>query len=135
MSITRSGIAALALATVAALSACGGQAEVTAPTSTTTSTPPRISAAANSCAAGLSIQDDGKSISMVTKGKENVSRYSYTDVLCVLGALNAPAFVTSHIGQTRALDGMQSDEWDGLKARWNYHPDNGLDITVIDQKF
>jgi len=39
-----------------------------------------------------------------------------------------------HINTTRALDGTQSDEWDGYKARWTYHPDAGVRITFIDSR-
>ena len=42
-------------------------------------------------------------------------------------------YVTQHIESTRALDGMQTDEWDDMKARWTYHPDDGLSLTLIDQ--
>ena len=34
------------------------------------------------------------------------------------------------INSTRALDGMQTDSWHDITARWTYHPDDGLDITL-----
>ena len=37
-------------------------------------------------------------------------------------------------GETRALDGMQTDSWGGMTARWTYHPDNGMNITFTDAK-
>lgn len=51
----------------------------------------------------------------------------------MLEQLDAPDYVTQHIESTRALDGMQTDEWDDMKARWTYHPDDGLSLTLIDQ--
>lgn len=47
---------------------------------------------------------------------------------CVIERLEVPSFVLTHIGQTRALDGQQTDEWDDMSARGTYHPDTGLNI-------
>ena len=49
---------------------------------------------------------------------------------CVLNSLQVPDRVRSHIDSTRALDGMQEDSWDGFNARWSYHPDDGVTITI-----
>lgn len=49
---------------------------------------------------------------------------------CVLEALEVPERVRSHIGSTRALDGMQEDSWDDYNARWTYHPDAGITVTI-----
>jgi len=32
--------------------------------------------------------------------------------------------------RTRALDGTQSDTWDGLQASWSYHPDSGINLLI-----
>ncbi|WP_269142641.1 hypothetical protein [Georgenia yuyongxinii] len=31
---------------------------------------------------------------------------------------------------TRALDGRQTAEWDGVVATWSFHPDDGLDVIL-----
>ncbi len=51
---------------------------------------------------------------------------------CVVGDadLGVPTRVVDQIASTRALDGMQSAEWDGYSAQWNYHPDNGMNLTI-----
>jgi galactose mutarotase-like enzyme len=49
---------------------------------------------------------------------------------CVLDALDTPQHVQDHIDTTRALDGTQEDAWGDYQARWTYHPDNGMNITV-----
>lgn len=49
---------------------------------------------------------------------------------CAIDELDVPERVSSHIGTTRALDGTQEDSWEGLEARWTYHPDSGLNITI-----
>lgn len=93
-----------------------------------------IADAVESCSAGategMSVLDDGRSISMDTEGEEEISGAPYDDVTCVLGALEAPQSVLERIGTTRALDGRQTGEWDGFSASWGYHPDNGLNIVV-----
>ena len=48
----------------------------------------------------------------------------------MLNKLDAPQSVASKIGQTRALDGRQADEWDGYEISWSYHPDDGASIVV-----
>lgn len=49
-----------------------------------------------------------------------------TDVHCLGDALGMPDSVSSRMGQTRALDGTQSADWDSFTVSWNYHPDDGL---------
>lgn len=88
-----------------------------------------------SASAGISMLDEGRSISMKTSGAESGGA-EYADVVCVLESLEMPQSVISRMGSTRALDGRQNGEWDRFSASWGYHPDNGLDIVVevIDQK-
>lgn len=52
------------------------------------------------------------------------------DLYCVLGQLDAPSSLEAKIGATRALDGVQSDEWDGFEIEWRYHPDDGATVTI-----
>ncbi len=54
----------------------------------------------------------------------------FDKMICVLGLSGVPDRVISQISSTRALDGMQFAEWDGLAAQWNYHPDAGMNLTV-----
>lgn len=49
---------------------------------------------------------------------------------CAVAELDMPERVKSHIASTRALDGTLEDSWDNLQARWAYHPDEGLNITI-----
>ena len=41
-----------------------------------------------------------------------------------------PDAVRQHVSTTRALDGQQTDSWTGYTARWTYHPDDGLQMTI-----
>lgn len=50
------------------------------------------------------------------------------DFDCALKAMNAPAFVSNQISNTRALDGRVTASWGKISASWTYHPDSGLDI-------
>jgi hypothetical protein len=49
---------------------------------------------------------------------------------CVFDTLKVPTRVLDHISTTRALDGQQTDSWDSYKARWTYHPDDGLNMSI-----
>lgn len=50
----------------------------------------------------------------------------FTDVHCIGAGLEMPDSVSSRMGQTRALDGTQTVDWDAFTVSWNYHPDDGL---------
>lgn len=57
----------------------------------------------------------------------------FETLACVLGLSGVPDRVISQISSTRALDGMQSAEWDGFGAQWTYHPDAGMNFTIWSQ--
>lgn len=40
--------------------------------------------------------------------------------------------MTAQMDSTRALDGMQTAEWDTFEAKWTYHPDDGLDVIITE---
>ena len=95
---------------------------------------PRLEKAADTCnlMTLLIVGDEGKTLTLTTAGKSGKSA-SYTDiedVACVLTELEVPSYVTSHIDSTRALDGQQTDEWDGISARWTFHPESGLHLVL-----
>ena len=128
----------LALGTAGLLAGCGGDATASGAPSTSSSPPePRFWRVATDCGGNAYVQDHGKSISFDTQGEED-STYddapSMDVVGCVLVGLDTPDYVLDHIDATRALDGMQTDEWNGVMGRWTYHPDDGLNLTLIDQR-
>lgn len=89
-----------------------------------------LQAAAATCGAGK-VEDGGRSLFLDMGGEDYGSGdLAYADVQCVLKELGTPESTLTAMGQTRALDGRQSDEWDGLEASWRYHPDDGLDVIV-----
>ena len=49
---------------------------------------------------------------------------------CLYKNLDTPTRVTSHVENTRAVDGRQVDEWKNINASWTYHPDDGLNMTL-----
>jgi hypothetical protein len=76
--------------------------------------------------AGYTIEDAGKTL-VVTVG----SAFMNTDTAaCVFDKLGVPDAVRQHVSTTRALDGQQTDSWPGYTARWTYHPDDGLQMTI-----
>jgi hypothetical protein len=51
---------------------------------------------------------------------------------CVLYRLDTPADVHERINRTRALDGTQTAEADGVQYTWSFHPDSGVFATIKD---
>ena len=95
---------------------------------------PRFERAAEACelAPVLVVADKGTTLTLTTAGESGVSYTDIEDVACVLAKLEVPSYVVSHIDSTRALDGQQTDEWDGISARWTYHPEDGLHLVLRD---
>lgn len=77
-------------------------------------------------AAGYNIGDAGRTLDIT------VSAAFMTDdeLTCLVGELHMPDAVMQHVMSTRALDGQQTDSWPGYTARWTYHPDDGLQMTI-----
>ena len=76
------------------------------------------------------IGDGGTTLDLDHQGADDVLGIDTADLHCVLRELEAPASVVSQMDQTRALDGRQTSEWDGIEASWGYHPDTGLDVLL-----
>jgi type II secretory pathway pseudopilin PulG len=74
------------------------------------------------------ILDSGESIELDRVTKHDGP--SFSNLECMLAHLKAPQSVEVAIGQTRALDGRQSDSWDGFEASWTYHPDDGASLLI-----
>lgn len=70
-----------------------------------------------------------------TTSESQLSRYAsmgvatYTFHGCVSARLGLPDRVREQMSATRAIDGMQSEEFDDYRAQWTYHPDDGLRVT------
>lgn len=88
---------------------------------------------AEGCISKKLISSDGSSISFDTKGNDDTEGDLSAQVFCVLRALMAPDYIAKSVMETRALDGQVEETWDGFKVSWRYHPDTGLQLTVIKQ--
>ncbi len=75
---------------------------------------------------GASLEDNGKTLTLSGAFKYFISESDYN---CVAKAMGMPSSVDRRISITRAIDGVQETKWGRISAFWNYHPDNGLDIT------
>jgi len=81
-----------------------------------------------------SVTDGGQTMELNGAGEYVFSGLPFQKVECVLRMLDAPTRVATLMGQTRALDGRQSDEWETsygtIDVSWTYHPDDGLDALL-----
>ncbi|WP_098469605.1 hypothetical protein [Serinibacter salmoneus] len=93
-----------------------------------------VAACGSASAPGITLGDDGQSLTFDMQGEDELTGANVIDVYCLFSALEMPASVDSHIGQTTSMDGRQSATWGNLEIQWSYHPDRGLDgvITVVD---
>lgn len=129
---TFGGVAVVAIAVVL-LSGCG-LIPVQSETSERIRTTSVLEDAAEYCeVAGDVLRDDGRSMMLDTMGEDDDAGDGIEVVACVLTELDTPDYVIDHIDSTRALDGQQTDEWDDIEARWTYHPDVGMKLTLIDR--
>jgi len=125
-------VAVLAIAvaglSVALLRAGGSSTPQAAATTTPAAADSAFAVAKGACSvvAGYRIEDAGRTLTMTVGGA-----YMATGTLaCVFDQLGVPAAVRDHVSTTRALDGQQTDSWPGYTARWTYHPDDGLQMTI-----
>jgi hypothetical protein len=130
------GLVILAVVALTAVVALNGRSRTSAaaPSRAPASAPSRFAAANSACGNTWDLRDGGKTLIGDGKGKEDASGLSIQQMVCPLELLQAPTAVVSHMDSTRALDGQQTDEWDGIKARWTFHPDNGFAVTLVDSK-
>lgn len=79
---------------------------------------------------GAQIAEDGKSLYLNGSGDEDFLGMSSSDEFCILDELGMPAMVKTRMLETNALMGVQEAEWQGITAKWTYHPDNGMDVSL-----
>lgn len=72
--------------------------------------------------------DDGKTLTLRSVGKESRG-LSFDELECYWSELEMPDSVRAEVESTRALDGRQSGEWNGIRASWSYHPDSGVQMV------
>ncbi|GGG58072.1 hypothetical protein GCM10011374_21080 [Kocuria dechangensis] len=80
--------------------------------------------------AGISVGDEGHSVTIQTTGDENSYGAVVFEMVCVLQGLEASDSVISRMDNTRALDGRQTGTWGDFEASWGYHPDDGLNLVI-----
>ena len=80
----------------------------------------------------MTVGDGGDSLSL------SMSDYSEGKVFtCVASEVDLPDSIRSKMESTRAIDGTQSDTWNGLKVTWSYQTGgytNMLDIVIEKQR-
>lgn len=79
---------------------------------------------------GISLGDKGASLTIDTKGEDDLSGASWDDATCVLQALKVPDSVVAQMNTTSALQGRQTAAWDEVEASWTYHPDSGVQLII-----
>lgn len=123
------------IALLASLAGCGTATTTTAATSPAVSTPSltRFDKAVAACALQPdTLADSGKTLTLDGEGKKHVG-LPIKDIACALTELKQPSSGAQKMDRTTSLMGVQEDTWDGIEASWTYHPDNGLNIILVDK--
>ena len=96
----------------------------------------KLQAAMESCVSQypdyVELLDGGKTVSIDGEGKEDQGA-PIEELVCILNAVPVPSYIMQRMDKTRALDGMQREQFDTYDISWSYHPDNGLDIVIHEQ--
>lgn len=91
--------------------------------------------AAKACGgSGITVADEGETLTLDMMGDEDWDGASLSEVECVFDNLEIPTYVIDTIYNTNALAGRQSDSYmtsdnSFIEVSWSYHPDNGLDAV------
>jgi len=134
--MTKTLLTSLAVASLI-LAGCAGTdptSPATASPTTTKAAPEPLEEAWSACFTPGTLADGRQTLILDTQGKDDAGGDSWERVECVFNELAMPSSVESHVTSTRALDGMQTDTWGEFSARWTYHPDDGLQITITRTK-
>jgi len=87
----------------------------------------------SACRSG-DLADADHTLVIDTSGEEYDTGSDTVDgLMCTLGKLSTPQSVIAQLEHTRALDGMQSAQWDDYGASWTYHPDDGVDVIITEK--
>lgn len=75
----------------------------------------------------VAVLDGGDSLAVAGGGQMDVATKATT---CVLDELDAPESVRTKVFDTSAIQGRQSDSFDGWQVSWTYQPAAGLLLLV-----
>lgn len=106
--------------TLVSLTGCAGPAPYT-----------KFQDAEASCAAssGVSVLDDGTTLTVDMMGEDELSGATYDDVSCIVDEVGTPSYVKDEMWATRAIDGRQSEVFEDVTVKWSYSPGSGMQIT------
>lgn len=91
----------------------------------------KLDVVAQACNLTDELASDGQSINVDTKGTEDSAGTAVAFAFCMLRATVAPDYIFDSIKRTRALDGRIEEEYGDYRVTWTYHPDDGLQMTLI----
>lgn len=80
-----------------------------------------------------SLEDGGTTALLPGRGKDDSTEERAAAMVvqfCMIERLGTRESIVSRIESTRALDGVQSADADGLSYTWSYHPNSGLNLII-----
>ncbi len=74
--------------------------------------------------------DDGATLIIDTQSDEGALK----GLTCLFDKLGTSSAVRAQVASTTAMMGAQEGRDDGLSYRWSYHPENGLNMTITEDR-
>ena len=79
------------------------------------------------------VTDAGHTLILDGDGEDFNGGLKIEELACALNYMEVPSFVINIMDNTRAIDGIQREEYGNFKISWSYHPDNGLDVVITEK--
>lgn len=75
---------------------------------------------------GITVTDNGKKLTIDTKGAKEESGAAAQNAVCLIQSLNVPTEVIQKLDATKTGAGRQSTEWEQRALSWEFSADNGI---------
>lgn len=80
---------------------------------------------------GISVTDNGKKLSIDTKGTKDESGASSQNAVCLIQSLHVPQDVIQKLDATKTGAERQSTEWEKRELAWEFSADNGIQMEYV----
>lgn len=80
---------------------------------------------------GIAVTDNGKKLSIDTKGTKDESGASSQNAVCLIQSLDVPQDVIQKLDATKTGAERQSTEWKERELAWEFSADNGIKMEYV----
>lgn len=80
---------------------------------------------------GISVSDNGKHLTIHTKGQKDESGATTQNAVCLIQALQVPQNVLAKLDSTKPDGQSHTESWDQREMTWAFSTDNGIKMDVL----